>query len=97
MKTPTTLLAAAGLLVLAACTNSTPAENAGHNISQTTENLADGLRNTADRARADIANQTDAIRNVADNAANVIEERVGRVREATGNSMRDIGNAAQGR
>jgi hypothetical protein len=97
MKTGTTLLAVTGLLVLGACTSQTPAENASRNLSQTAENAAADIRNTADEVRADLANQTEEMRNVADNARNVIEQRAGRVREATGNSIRDIGNAAEGR
>ena len=97
MKTGTTLLAAAGLLALGACTNSTPAENASRNISEAAGNVAEELHNVADNARNEIAAQTDAVRDAAGNAANVIDERAGRVREATGNSMRDLGNAVNGR
>ncbi len=97
MKTGTFALATAGLLALGACTNSTPAENASRNISQTADNIAEDLGNVADNAREEIANQTEAVRNAASNASNVIEERAARVREATGNSMRDLGNAVDGR
>ena len=97
MKTATTLLTMATLLGLGACTNSTPAENASRNLSQTADNVAADLRNTAAETRSDIANQTEAMRNSVANAQNVIEERAGRMREAAGNSVRDLGNAAQGR
>lgn len=97
MKSGTTFLAAAALLAMGACTNSTPAENASRNLSQTADNVAADLHNVADEARSDIANQTEAMRNSVANAQNVIEERAGRIREAAGNSMSDIGNAAQGR
>lgn len=97
MKRATLFLAATGLLVPGACTSQTPAENASRNLSQAAENVAEDFRNATDEARQEIANQTAAMRNAADNAQNVIEERAGRVREATGNSIRDIGNAAEGR
>ena len=97
MKRATLFLAASGLFALAACTSQTPAENASRNLSQAAENVAEDFRNAADEARGEIANQTAAVRNAADDAQNVIEQRAGRVREATGNSIRDIGNAAEGR
>ena len=93
MKSIAIVPVAAGLLALGACTNSTPAENASQNISQAADNIAEDLGNVADNAREEIANQTESVRN----AAEVIEERAARDREATGNSMRDLGNAVDGR
>ena len=97
MKRTSLLLAASGLLAVGACTSQTPAENANRNLSQAAENVADDFRNAAAEARSEIANQTAELRNSVDNAQNVIEERADRVRDATRNSLRDIGNAAEGR
>ena len=92
-----TLLAAAGLCALAACTNSTPAENASRNISQAADNVAGDFRNAADNASAAIANESGEMRNVLDNAADTARDRAGRISDAARNSARDFGNAVDGR
>ena len=89
--------AAAGLLALGACTNSTPAENASRNISQSADNMAADFGNATRNASAEVANRTAEMSGAVDNAAAVAENRAARVREAAGNSVRDIGNAAEGR
>ena len=96
MRTGTTLLAAASLLALGACTNSSPAENAGRNLSQTADNVADDVRAAAGNASAEFTTRSDEMGNSLNNAVNRIEERAARVREAAGNSARDLGNAARG-
>ena len=97
MRTGTMLLAAAGLLALGGCTNSTPAENASRNLSQTADNVVEDFRGAADNASAELANSTADMRNSIDNAVDRIEERAARVRDAAGNSARDFDNAARGR
>lgn len=92
-----TFAAAAGLWALAACTNSTPVENASRNLSEAADNVADDFSNAAANASAAIANQTGEMRNALDNAAETARDRAGRIRDAARNSVRDIGNAAEGR
>jgi hypothetical protein len=96
MKTRT-LLAAAGLCALAACTNNTPVENASRNLSEAADNVADDFSNAAANASAAITNQTGEMRNALGNAAETARDRADRIRDAARNSVRDIGNAAEGR
>lgn len=91
------LLAAAGLLALGACTNSTPTENASRNPSRTADNVVEDFRGAAGNASAELANSTADMRNSIDNAVDRIEERAARVRDAAGNSARDVDKAIHGR
>lgn len=77
MKKLSLVLAAAGMMSLAAC-NSTPAEqavdNAQDNAVETIENAADALENAADSAtnesvESTLENAADAAENTADNIA----------------------------
>lgn len=65
MKKLSFVLAAAGLMTLAACGETTPAENAAENVAAVEENASDVIENIADNAE-------DAIENVADNASNAM-------------------------
>jgi len=64
--------AAAGLLALAACTN-TPAENAAQNIEMNAENTADDLEAAGDNAEATLDNQAEVVRDAGENKADAIE------------------------
>lgn len=77
MKTRLVIVAAAGLLALAACNKSPQAEaveNAGDNAASTIDNQADALdataANTANSAAADtMENQADNLHATADNVS----------------------------
>jgi len=72
MKKLSFVLAAAGLMSLAACNKSeTPAQNAADNAAEMMENAADSLDSAADNAMGAAANAADAAANAADAAANV--------------------------
>jgi hypothetical protein len=72
MKKLSFVLAAAGLMSLAACKSETPAENAVDNAVEALENAADTLEDTADNAIG-AANAIDAAANAVDAAANVVD------------------------
>lgn len=70
-------IAAAGLIGLAACSN-TPAENAAANVEENADMAADNLEMMADNATNEgtesaLENEATAVRNEGDNAAEAIE------------------------
>jgi hypothetical protein len=72
MKKLSFVLAAAGLMSLAACSKTeTPAENAADNAAAMMENAADTLDAAADNAMDAAANAADAAANAADAAVDV--------------------------
>ena len=72
MKKLSFVLAAAGLMSLAACSKTeTPAENATDNAVEALENAADALDASADNALDAASNAVDAAANAVDAAANV--------------------------
>jgi hypothetical protein len=72
MKKLSFVLAAAGLMSLAACSKTeTPAENATDNAVEALENAADALDSSADNALDAASNAVDAAANAVDAAANV--------------------------
>lgn len=87
MKKLTFVLAAAGLMTLAACGSKTPAENVSDNTSAALENTADNLDAAADNATT--AMGENALSNAADNAHNAADAA-----EAAGDNNMAV-NAAQ--
>ncbi len=78
MKKLSFVLAAAGLMSLAACNKPTAVENAAENASEAMENVADSLENAADAttneaAEAILENAADNAHAAADNAAEVAD------------------------
>lgn len=65
MKKLSFVLAAAGLMTLAACGETTPTENAAENVEDVAANAEDVIENISENA-------ADAIENVADNATNAM-------------------------
>jgi len=71
--------AVAAVFALAACNNSTPAENTADAIEANAENAADVLDEQADNAATDageeaIENQADTVRQEGENAADAVRE-----------------------
>ena len=71
MKKLSFVVAAAGLIALAACSKQTPAENAIDNNVAALENTADALENAADATdnaavESSLENAADAVENAAD-------------------------------
>jgi hypothetical protein len=78
MKKLSFVLAAAGLMTLAACNKPTATENVAENASEALENIADSLENAADATtneatEAALENAADNAHAAADNAAEVAD------------------------
>ena len=66
------VIAAVGLLALAAC-NNTPAQNKAENVREAAENQADTLEATGANLQDTYENKAEAVRNTAENQADAIE------------------------
>ncbi len=88
MKILAKCLAAAGLLAIAACTD-TPAEKAADNIEDAAENQADILEEQADNATNEVVeealeNQAEAVREAADVREDEMEDNDASMANTTG-------------